>query len=164
MVTADALFRHGTQAAPSGRWSFASGVAAPDNQRGGNERGRATLPATASQGVRRSSAQFPNLQSQRRTTVRGEIDTRAEEQLAIMAQQILEPVSLGNDSSAAAIAEAAVIVEEHPLFPEWLAAFEHLVKAHQRLKAAGSASITLELQKEFAAAKAVYLNLPNELD
>jgi len=82
-----------------------------------------------------------------------------------MAQQIMEPVSDGKDSSAAAIADPAlIVVEEHPLFPEWLAAFEHLVKAHQRLKGAGSASNTLELQKEFAAAKAIYLNLANVLD
>ena len=73
----------------------------------------------------------------------------------------IEPVPHGKDVSAAAIGDAALIVENHPLFPEWLAAFEHLVKAHERVKGGGGA--TLELQKEFAAAKAAYLNLANLL-
>ena len=81
-----------------------------------------------------------------------------------MVEQIREIIPHKKDIGAVGIADAPLIVEEHPLFPEWLAAFEHLVKAHQRLKGAGSASNTLELQKEFAAAKAIYLNLANELD
>ena len=47
-----------------------------------------------------------------------------------MGKQITEPVP-----HAAAITDRALIVEEHPLFPEWLAAFEHLIKAHERAKA-----------------------------
>ena len=67
------------------------------------------------------------------------------------------------DISAVPIVDGALIVEEHPLFPEWLAAFEHLIKTHKRLQGAGR-SESLELQREFAAAKAVYLDLPNRLD
>jgi len=76
-----------------------------------------------------------------------------------MGKQITEPVP-----HAAAITDRALIVEEHPLFPEWLAAFEHLIKAHERAKAGGSAPITSDLQKELAAAKAAYLKLANELN
>ena len=75
-----------------------------------------------------------------------------------------EPIPRVKDISAGGFVDEALIVEEHPLFPEWLAAFEHLIKTHERLKGAGSASETLELQKEFATAKAVYLNLANGLD
>ncbi len=75
----------------------------------------------------------------------------------------IEPVPHGKDISAVAIGDAALIVENHPLFPEWLAAFEHLVKAHERVKGGGDATIALELQKEFAAAKAAYFNLANLL-
>ena len=78
-----------------------------------------------------------------------------------MAQQSMEPVPHG---SAAAIADTAPIVEEHPLFPHWLAAFEHLVKAHERLKVGGGTPSAPDLQKEFAVAKADYLELANELD
>jgi hypothetical protein len=76
-----------------------------------------------------------------------------------MASQIRKPVAHGNDS-----ADALLIVEEHPLFPEWLAAFEHLVKAHARVKGGGDAPVTPELQQEFAAAKAAYLDLATKLD
>jgi hypothetical protein len=60
--------------------------------------------------------------------------------------------------------QCGVIVGEHPLFPEWLAAFEHLVKAHARVKGGGDAPVTPELQQEFAAAKAAYLDLATKLD
>ena len=69
------------------------------------------------------------------------------------------PVKIG----AAAIADSELIVEEHPLFPEWFSAFEHLVKAHARVKAAGAGAL-LDLQKELTSAKAAYLSLANELD
>jgi hypothetical protein len=39
---------------------------------------------------------------------------------------------------AAVTTDAPMVIEEHPLFPEWLAAFEHLVRAQERLKTAGS--------------------------
>ena len=80
-----------------------------------------------------------------------------------MAQQIGEPVPQGNDG-AAVIPDSPLIVEEHPLFPQWLAAFEHLVKAHQRVKGGAGAPVTPELQQEFSAAKAAYLELATKLD
>ena len=86
-------------------------------------------------------------------------------QLAVMAQQIREIIPHSKDIGAAGIADAALIIEEHPLFPEWLAAFEHLVKTHERVKAAeGGSPNALDLQKELAAAKAAYLSLANQLD
>ena len=58
------------------------------------------------------------------------------EQLASMAQPIREPVPHPHANDGAAVNPAApLIVEEHPMFPGWLAAFEHLIKAHQRSKA-----------------------------
>ncbi len=80
-----------------------------------------------------------------------------------MAQQISELAPPGKDISAAAIADPALIVEEHPLFSEWLAAFEHLVKAHARVKAAGAGALP-DLQKELASAKAAYLKLADDFD
>lgn len=84
-------------------------------------------------------------------------------QFGVMAQQIREPAPPGKDIGAAAIADSELIVEEHPLFPEWFSAFEHLVKAHARVKAAGAGAL-LDLQKELTSAKAAYLSLANELD
>jgi hypothetical protein len=82
-----------------------------------------------------------------------------------MAQQIREIIPHSKDIGAAGIADAAPIIEEHPLFPEWLAAFEHLVKTHERVKAAdGGSPNALDLQKELTAAKAAYLSLANQLD
>jgi hypothetical protein len=61
--------------------------------------------------------------------------------------------------------DRTIIIEDHPKFPEWLAAFEQLVNAQGRLKAAGSDAPTLpDLQKALAAAKAAYLKLADDLD
>lgn len=82
-----------------------------------------------------------------------------------MVEQIREILPHSKDIGAAGISDAALIVEEHPLFLEWLAAFEHLVKTHQWVKAAEEGSPNaLNLQKELAAAKAAYIALANELD
>lgn len=78
-----------------------------------------------------------------------------------MPQQIREPA----EGTAAIVADAALIIEQHPMFPEWLAAFEHLIKSYERLKSAGADSPNLlDLQQGLAAAKAAYLKLLNELD
>ena len=76
----------------------------------------------------------------------------------------MEQIEPDLGKGAAALGDGTLIVEDHPLFPEWLAAFEHLVKAHERVKGGGGASIALESQKEFVAAKAAYLSLANLLD
>ena len=81
-------------------------------------------------------------------------------QLAIMAPQIRKPVDHETDNAD----DAPLVVEEHPLFPEWLAAFEYLVKVHERVKAGGGAPLTPELKQEFAAAKAAYVELATKLD
>jgi hypothetical protein len=66
--------------------------------------------------------------------------------------------------NAAVSTDRTLIVEDHPKFPEWLAAFEQLVNAHERLKAAGpDASNVADLQKGLAAAKAAYLKLADGL-
>ena len=82
-----------------------------------------------------------------------------------MPQKITAPekVSLP-ETGAIPIGEGIPVIEEHPKFIDWLAAFEHLVKAHDRIKSAGAASNLSDLQKELFAAKAAYLKLADELD
>ena len=79
-----------------------------------------------------------------------------------MPQKIAEPeIAQG----AVPIGEGILVIEEHPKFIDWLAAFEHLVKAHDRLRSAGPSAADLsDLQKELLAAKAAYLKLADELD
>ena len=85
--------------------------------------------------------------------------------MAIMVEQIREIIPHKKDIGEARIADAPLIVEEHPLFLEWLAAFEHLVKTHQRFKATeGGSPDALDLEKQLAAAKAAFIALANELD
>jgi hypothetical protein len=85
-----------------------------------------------------------------------------------MPQTVTEPekVSLPDAAQGAVpIGEGILVIEEHPKFIDWLAAFEHLVKAHDRLKSAGASTPNLsDLQKGLLAAKAAYLKLADELD
>ena len=85
-----------------------------------------------------------------------------------MPQKIAEPekVSLPDAAQGAVpIGEGILVIEEHPKFIDWLAAFEQLVKAHDRLRSAGPSPPNLsDLQKELYAAKAAYLKLADELD
>jgi hypothetical protein len=83
------------------------------------------------------------------------------------ASRITEPekVSLPDTAQGAVpIGEGILVIEEHPKFIDWLAAFEHLVKAHDRIKSAGAAANLSDLRKELFAAKAAYLKLADELD
>ena len=85
-----------------------------------------------------------------------------------MPQKITEPENVSLPAAAPGavpIGEGILVIEEHPKFIDWLAAFEHLVKAHDRLKSAGATAPNLsELQKGFFAARAAYLKLADELD
>jgi hypothetical protein len=78
----------------------------------------------------------------------------------------LERASLPDAAQGAVpIGEGILVIEEHPKFVDWLAAFEQLVKAHGRIKSAGAAAPNLsDLQKGLFAAKAAYLKLADELD
>ena len=85
-----------------------------------------------------------------------------------MPQKITEPEKVGLPDAAQGavpIGEGILVIEEHPKLVDWLAAFEHLVKAHDRIKSAGAAAPNLsDLQKGFFAAKAAYLKLADQLD
>jgi hypothetical protein len=56
-------------------------------------------------------------------------------------------------------------LEDHPKFPEWLAALEHMVKAHSRLKCvASNAPNRHELEAALKTAKSAYRKIADELN
>ena len=56
-------------------------------------------------------------------------------------------------------------LEDHPKFPEWLAAFEFLINSHNRLKATPPASPDrAEREAQLVAAKAAFRALADNLD
>ena len=56
-------------------------------------------------------------------------------------------------------------LEDHPKFPEWLAAFEFLINSHNRLKATAPGSPDRpQMEAQLGNAKATYRELADNLE